>query len=149
MKLPDIKYSRGVQSLGRQSNIYSEVETSRVIAGAISGLTKDLVVMANDYETQQTKMEESQSDLATAKSNAQWAEDNEFKKEYTSDEIPENLRVRDSEVLADGLGNEVEVNREVYPAYEVKADVYKKFMQGQINSGASPHFGTENCNGRI
>jgi hypothetical protein len=99
------------------------MQSANIIAGTLAKI-----------DTERTNEEVRQLNMSLMQDQADF--DLTYNKDaYTADEIPEGIEVRlsNNEVVD---GQNVSVPREDIPAYEVKADIYRKQMMQKVNAGA-------------
>lgn len=135
MKLPGIEYKTGVQSLGRE-DVYDPLRKSNAIVYALNLSKEAAQNIYAIYNARRTQIETEQSSLNVQKRDGQLVSDLANKLYYSSEEVPDDVEVRKTEIVVDEYGNKQEVPRKRIPAYEVAPEIYKKIMTSVIEAEA-------------
>ena len=137
MKLPGISYEYGVQSLGRQSVdnfLRASAEKTRAVMTAFDVSAGLMDKYATEYRARQIRIGTEKAALGMAQAESDFAKRNAGKVYYKASEVPEGIDIRRTTTSLDPDGNEIEGERTDIPAYEVRPDMYKRFMDKQINA---------------
>lgn len=136
MKLPGIKYEHSVHSLGRES-IHGAVEASRAKTRAVLSainVTGGAVINAlSAYHTRQTELGIESAALGMAQAENSFSKKYGEQVQYSAEELPpegfEEVKTHRTTLTEDG--EVISVPRKI-PAYEVRPELYKQYMEKQI-----------------
>lgn len=135
MKLPGIEYSKPVHGLGRENvgallaASTSKVNAVKAATGVASGLINKYVT---EYQERQMQIGFETAALGMAQAQSDFIRKNGDRSTYKASELPDSIDVQRTRNTLSNAGEEMEVERTDIPAYEVRPEIYKDYMEKQV-----------------
>lgn len=128
-KLPQIRYTRGVQSLGRERPLGPIVE-----AGAVGSALQSVDTASKRMYARHIELRQESMDLETQKQVSEWAAEYQHKQFYQASDLPDDMEFEKTHTVVDEYGNKTEHLRNQIPSYEVYPELYRRKVQAIIEA---------------